>query len=142
MKALIISMGIVILVSLHAFAESKGALKTGEGGGQSAPGAQKPIPAALGAPSDLKLVIVPSGFKLTWKPSSQDPGRVTGYEIVRSANVASGPFVVVTVVGKGVFQYIDKTASPENIYYYKVRARAGSEYSLYSNTVTGERPPD
>jgi len=92
-----------------------------------------------GAPTALKLVIVPNGFKLTWNLSAQDPGAVTGYEIVRS-DLASGPFTKVATVGKGVSQYIDTTASREIIYYFKVRAAAGrTVYSLYSNTVTGER---
>jgi hypothetical protein len=93
---------------------------------------------AQGAPAALRLVIVPDGFKLSWKLSLQDPGVVTGYEIVR-AELASGPFTKVGTVGKGVSQYVDKTASKEIIYYYKVRAAAGDVYSLYSNTVTGER---
>jgi len=94
--------------------------------------------AAPGAPSALKLVIVPNGFKLTWQPSPQDPAAVTGYEIVRSAS-ASGPFTAVATVDKGVSEYTDTTAAPERIYYYKVRAIAGAAYSPYSNTVTGER---
>jgi len=83
-------------------------------------------------------VIVPNGFKLTWRISPQDPGIVTGYEIVRSDR-ASGPFDIVATVKKEVFEYIDTTASKEIIYYYKVRARAGNIYSPFSNTVTGER---
>jgi hypothetical protein len=93
---------------------------------------------AIGAPSILKLVIVPNGFKLNWKPSPDDPDKVSGYEIVR-AEFASGPFTKIATVDKGASQYIDETASPENIYYYKVRAVAGTVYSPYSNTVTGER---
>jgi hypothetical protein len=93
---------------------------------------------ALVAPTALKLVIVPTGFKLTWELSSQDPGIVTGYEIVRSDR-ASGPFDIVSVVNNGVSEYIDSSASKEIIYYYKVRAKAGTLYSRYSNTVTGER---
>jgi hypothetical protein len=91
-----------------------------------------------GAPAALKLVIVPNGFKLTWKLSPQDPGIVTGYEIVRSDR-ASGPFDSTASVSKGVSEYVDTTASKEIIYYYKVRAQAGNMYSPYSNTVTGER---
>lgn len=98
--------------------------------------AQKTV--ALGAPTALKLMIVPDGFKLSWQPSPEDPGVVTGYEIVRS-DLASGPFNTVAVVGGGTLQYIDTTAAPEIIYYYKVRAIAGTEQSPYSNTVTGER---
>jgi hypothetical protein len=92
----------------------------------------------LGAPTALRLVIVPNGFKLSWKPSPEDPGVVTGYELVRS-DLASGPFTTVATLKKSVFEYIDTTASPEIIYYYKVRAVAGAAYSPYSNTVTGER---
>ena len=93
---------------------------------------------ALAAPTNLKLMIVSKAFKLTWKPSPEDPGKVTGYEIVRS-DLASGPFNTVAKVERGVSQYIDTTAAPEIIYYYKVRAMSGNIYSPYSNTVTGER---
>ncbi len=103
---------------------------------RSVAGGEKDI--TRGAPTALKLVIVPNGFKLTWGLSPQDPGMVTGYEIVR-ADRASGPFDSVAVVKKGVSEYIDTTAAKEIIYYYKVRAKAGDIYSSYSNTVTGER---
>ncbi len=103
---------------------------------KSAAGGEKDI--TLGAPTALKLVIVPNGFKLTWKLSPQDPGMVSGYEIVRSDR-ASGPFDTIGSVNKEVSEYIDTTASKEIIYYYKVRAKAGDIYSPYSNTVTGER---
>ena len=93
---------------------------------------------APGAPSALRLMIVPNGFKLTWKLSPQDSGNVTGYEIARS-NLASGPFIKVANVDKGISQYVDTSAKPENIYYYQLRAIAGNAYSPYSNTVTGER---
>lgn len=90
------------------------------------------------APTSLKLVIVPNGFRLTWMLSPQDPGIVTGYEIVRS-DVASGPFDTVATVKKGVSEYIDTTASEEMIYFYKIRAKAGYIYSPYSAMVAGER---
>jgi hypothetical protein len=118
---------ILLLVSLQGGAGANGKLSG------AAPKSMPP-----GAPSALRLVIVQDGFKLTWKLSPQDPGIVTGYEIVRS-DLASGPFVKVATVDKGVSQYIDTTASKEIIYYYKVRAAAGDIYSPYSNTVTGER---
>lgn len=120
---------ILILVSLYGYSAADE---------RSIAGGEKDI--TLGAPTTLKLVIVPNGFKLTWKLSPQDPGMVTGYEIVR-ADRASGPFDNVAIVNKGVSEYIDTTAAKEIIYYYKVRvrARAGDIYSSYSNTVTGER---
>jgi hypothetical protein len=126
MKWIGLAAGVVILlVSFHSGAEGKG----------KSPGAKTMAP---GAPAALKLVIVPDGFKLSWKLSPEDPGTVTGYEIVR-AELASGPFTKVGAVGKGVSEYVDKTAAKEIIYYYKVRAAAGDVYSPYSNTVTGER---
>jgi hypothetical protein len=93
---------------------------------------------APGAPTALRLLIVPDGFKLSWQPSPEDPGVVAEYEIVRS-DLASGPFATIATVDKGVCEYIDATASPEIIYYYKVRAVAGKSSSPFSNTVTGER---
>jgi hypothetical protein len=127
MKRIAVGIGVIfLLVSLCGFAGANG---------KSADGGQKSI--TLGAPTTLRLVIVPNGFKLSWNPSPQDPGIVTRYEIVRSY-LASGPFIKIATVDKGVSQYVDTTVSPENIYYYKVRAVAGTVYSPYSNTVTGE----
>jgi hypothetical protein len=91
-----------------------------------------------GAPAGLHLKIVQNGFQLNWTLSPHDPGTVTGYEIVRSDRF-SGPYDTVATVGKGTSQYIDTTALPEIIYYYKVRAVAGKGYSPFSNTVAGER---
>ena len=122
MKRLALGLGTVfLLASLYGFAGS----------------AEQKI-VTPGAPTALRLVIVPDGFKLSWQLSPDDSGVVTGYEIVRS-DLASGPFINVATVDNGVLSYIDTTASPEIIYYYKVRAVAGSSYSQYSNTVTGER---
>jgi len=94
--------------------------------------------AVAGAPAALHLKIVKNGFQLNWTLSPQDPGTVTGYEIVR-ADRFSGPYDPVATVGKGTSQYIDETASREIIYFYKVRTIEGKAYSPFSNTVTGER---
>jgi len=128
MKKIGWSIGVILLlVSLCGFAGADG---------KSTAKGEKGI--ALGAPTSLKLVIVPNGFKLTWKLSPQDPGIVAGYKIVRSDR-ASGPFDNVATVNKEVSEYIDTTASKEIIYYYKVRAKTDNLYSPYSNTVAGER---
>jgi len=92
----------------------------------------------VGAPSALHLKIAGDGFQLAWTRSPQDPGTVNGYELVR-ADRFSGPYETVAMVGKGISQYHDSSASSEIIYYYKVRAIAGKEYSPFSNTVSGER---
>ena len=86
-----------------------------------------------------RLRIVSNGFQLNWTPSPQDPGPVTGYEIVRTT-VFSGPYETVGTVGKGVFSFVDKTPKPEAIYFYKVRAIAGSQYSPFSREASGEMP--
>jgi len=96
-------------------------------------------PAPLAAPTALKLVIVPSGFRLSWQPAPQGLERVTGYEIVR-ATIFSGPYEAVARVGKGVRSYTDTTAMPEHIYFYKVRALAGKENSPFSSAASGEIP--
>jgi hypothetical protein len=91
-----------------------------------------------GAPVLSYLKIVQNGFQLNWTLSPQDPGTVTGYEIVR-ADRFTGPYAQVATVEKGTSQYIDTTASPETIYFYKVRAVVGSGFSPFSNPVSGER---
>ena len=97
--------------------------------------------AALDAPKNLRLKIVSGGFELSWGPAKKDNAHITGYEIVR-ASMVSGPYERVATVGKGVYQYVDTSAHPEVINYYKVRAVAGKKYSPFSNTVAGERPPN
>jgi len=119
----------IIIGALIAFlAVSLGGMATATGQKQ----------AAIAAPTSLKLVIVPDGFKLSWKPAAEAAADLTGYEILR-AELASGPFTAVAKVDKGVTEYVDKTASPEIIYYYKVKAISGTGESPDSNTVTGER---
>lgn len=121
----------IVLIFVLAFAFSCASLATQtDAEGQVVP--------SVSQPTALKAIIVPDGFRLTWNPSEQDSGVVTGYEILRS-ELASGPFVTIARVSKGVGEYTDTKASPEHVYYYKVRAIAGNAYSPYSNTVTGER---
>jgi len=98
-----------------------------------------PASAVPGAPTGLTVTISGKGFFLAWKASADDPGIVTGYEIAR-ATLASGPFETIAKVSKGVLTYHDSTAQPEIIYFYKVRAVAGKEYSPYSNVAAAERP--
>jgi len=93
----------------------------------------------LQAPSGLTLRIVPEGFLLSWTPPPEEPAVVTGYEIVR-ATYFSGPYEMVGTVGRGVSSFVDRTAKPEAIYFYKVRAVAGNQHSPYSREASGERP--
>jgi hypothetical protein len=91
------------------------------------------------APMGLTAGIVPEGFSLSWNSAPGDTAQITGYEIVR-AHVFSGPYETVGLVGTGIFSFIDKTARPENIYFYKVRACAGDRCSSFSREASGEIP--
>ena len=93
--------------------------------------------AAVGAPTVLRPINVKGGIQLTWTLSPQDPGPVTGYEIVR-ADVFSGPYETVGTVEKGVYRFVDRTAKSEAIYFYKVRALAGSQASPFSQEAAVE----
>jgi len=108
-------------------------------GTASGAGTEEILVAQLQAPTGLTLRIIPEGFLLSWSPSPQDPRVVTGYEIVRAA-IFSGPYETVGTVSKGVFSFIDKTVQPEAIYFYKVRAIAGGQYSPFSGEAAGEIP--
>ena len=106
---------------------------------KSEPAISEDTGVAVGAPTALRLKIIQNGFQLDWTPSPQDPGVVTGYEIVR-ATFFSGPYETVGIVEKGILTFVDKTAKPEAIYFYKVRAIAGGRYSPFSREAAGEIP--
>ena len=106
---------------------------------KSEPAVSEGTGVAVGAPTALRLKIIQNGFQLDWTPSPQDPGVVTGYEIVR-ATFFSGPYETVGIVEKGILTFVDKTAKPEAIYFYKVRAIAGDRYSPFSREAAGEMP--
>ena len=71
-------------------------------------------------------------------PRSNDPGCVTAYEIYR-ANTAGGLYTTLGTVNKGVFNYNDATVEAATTYYYKIRAKSGSDYSPYTSEVSGRR---
>jgi hypothetical protein len=92
-----------------------------------------------GAPTKLTLDVVSSKFYLEWKLSPQDPGTVTGYEIMRATDYR-GPYHKIATVNKGIWRYEDSSVSPQVIYFYKVRAVAGDRYSPYSNVAVADLP--
>lgn len=139
MRLFLQALGLLLLSGLFAACVGSKGVKetaTAESVGRSAD-EQKRMPP--GAPAGLRLVAVSSGIRLAWRLSPQDPGSVTGYEIVR-ATIFSGPYEVLARVGKGVFTYTDTTAAAENIYFYKVRAMAGDLYSPFSKEAAAEMP--
>lgn len=66
------------------------------------------------------------------------PGCVTGYEVAR-ATTSGGVFSTIATVEKGVIKYNDTMANVGTTYFYKVRAKAGTELSPYTNDVSGKR---
>lgn len=98
-----------------------------------------PANAAADAPVKLKLALAPSGFRLNWEPPGTNTSGITGFEIFR-ADFYSGPFELVAATAGTVFEWLDATARPELLYYYKVRAVRGGLPSPFSNSVSGERP--
>lgn len=93
-----------------------------------------------GPDAPVNLTVQPSidGLYLAWGASPQDPGCVDGYEVERSTS-ADGIYTIVTTTGAGVLKYNDTGALPGTTYYYKVRAKSGSEYSDYTAEVSGKR---
>lgn len=97
----------------------------------------EPAGATVQAPSALHLKIDGKSFQLNWTLSPQDPDGVTGYEIVRSA-FFSGPYETVGKVEPGVSSFVDRTANPEVVYFYKVRALTDGQPSAFSKEAAGE----
>ncbi|MGD0886025.1 MAG: fibronectin type III domain-containing protein [Thermodesulfovibrionales bacterium] len=98
--------------------------------------ADKSVP---GKPTELTLDVAAGVLHLDWHLSPQDPGMVTGYEIVRATDYR-GAYDRIGTVGKGISHYEDLSASPRVIYFYKVRAIAGDKYSPFSNVAVGDTP--
>jgi hypothetical protein len=90
------------------------------------------------APTGLTVTPSTTGLYLAWKASPNDPGCVTKDEIVR-ATTSGGVFSTIGTVEKGILKYNDATAEVGTQYYYKVRAKAGTEYSPYTAEESGKR---
>lgn len=87
-------------------------------------------------PLEPLAMIVASGLYVTWKQSPQDPGCVTGYELSRSTEWC-GPYTPIASVEPGVLKFKDVSAERGTVYYYRVRAMAGKEFSVYAATPSG-----
>jgi len=96
------------------------------------------VPNGPDAPTNLAVATSINGLYLTWAASPQDPGCVTTYEIYRATS-AGGVGSTIGTVNVGTVKYNDTTATAGTTYYYKIRAKAGSEYSPYTNEVSGKR---
>lgn len=90
------------------------------------------------APSDLEVKAAKKGLVVAWRAPAQDPGCVTGYEIVR-ARSAKGPYSSLASVKAGTMAYTDAGAKRKTAYFYQVRAVAGRSASAYSEHASGRR---
>ena len=91
-----------------------------------------------------KTLVKPQVTKVVSKSSSQiqitwnGMGDASKYEIYRSTKSGSG-YQKIATVKAGKTSYIDKKATPQTTYYYKIRTRGGEKngYSSYSKAVSG-----
>lgn len=95
-------------------------------------------PAGPDAPTNFTVTASTTGLYLAWKASPQDPGCVSGYEISRSTSSGSA-FAVLTTVANGVLNYNDTIAEVGTTYYYKLRAKSGTDFSPYTAEASGKR---
>jgi len=87
------------------------------------------------APIGLGAISSSTNVKLAWTLSLQDPGCVTGYEIV-SGTTAGGPYSSVATVKAGVKHYTDTMVERSSTYYYQVKALSAMESSASKEVVT------
>lgn len=79
-------------------------------------------------PTKFKAAPGDAIVNLSWRPSLQDPGCVTGYEIER-ASTSGGPYSLIGTVDAGVRTYVDTSVESGNIYYYQMHALSPVENS-------------
>ena len=86
------------------------------------------------APSNLTAAANSrTSIQLNWADKASNE---TGYQVWRSTS-ANGTYSLVTTVGANVTTYADNGLTQNTVYFYKVRAAAGSLFSAYSNVASG-----
>ena len=78
---------------------------------------------------------------VAWEGSLQDPGCVTGYQLLRS-DAQSGPYHVVAEVYKGNKTAKDSSVEAGNIYYYQIKALSSVSDSAPSDAIKLEIPKE
>jgi hypothetical protein len=95
------------------------------------------VTAPLAGPTNLTATYVSGAIHLRWQYSG--PAGIS-IEIWRSLNSTAG-FELVGTVNTGSYIYSDRTDLEERIlYYYKVRAKKDSAYSVFSNVASARTP--
>jgi len=97
-------------------------------------GSVDPGAGSTAAPSNLTAVPMGGGVHLVWKDNSMDEDE---FQIERKINGAPG-FGMMATVPFDTATYHDADVSFGTSYTYRVRAKAGSGYSTYSNEATAD----
>ena len=93
------------------------------------------------APSSLTAVLTDGQVALNWDAPVEDPGAVTGYEVLRGQGDA-GPTTLVTDTGSTATAYNDAAATTGGASYaYRVKALRGQEQSQASNQAVVQLTP-
>lgn len=101
-----------------------------------------PAVAAPRPPDQIRLHVLDGNIQLSWVKSPDDLLGVAGYEVVRGV-FTTGPFQTVCTTVKSAVSCFDRSAQPEKIYYYKVRALgfANEGHSEFTGLAEGQLPP-
>jgi hypothetical protein len=84
------------------------------------------------SPTELRAVdATRNTIRLQWQDRSSNE---TGFDILRASDGGSS-YSLVGTVSAGITSFTDQNLSPDNTYFYTVRARNGSTLSNYSNVV-------
>ena len=94
--------------------------------------------AAPNPPSNITATVVSSSqIDLSWTDNSTDE---SGFSIERKTGV-SGTYAVIGSVGSNVTTYSSKNLIQTMTYYYRVRAKSGTTYSVYTDEVSATALP-
>src|SRR4030042_2516727 len=101
--------------------------------------------AQVTAPSNLAATAISSSqINLSWTDNSTKPTQEDGFEIER-APTSTGTWTKIAEVGTDVRSYSNTGLNASTTYYYRVRSKkiknkATTEYSAYSNTASATTP--
>ena len=99
------------------------------------------VAVAPNAPSDLTAVsTAPTQVALTWTDNS---GTENGFDVERKTG-AGGTYAEIAATGANIATYTDNAVAAATLYFYRVRAFTGTNYSPYSNeasAATAYTPP-
>lgn len=97
-----------------------------------------PVVADWNAPARVSLAAVPDGLRISWMLPATAPTDVAGFQVVRAPDL-NGPYTPVGLAERSVTEFVDTTAVPGTIYFYRIRAFQGGVCTPFSDPVFGQR---